>query len=139
MFLTWLCWSSLKYPRLRAVTAVCVLCKNLFGFQEKATRHLNFHDDRRKQNKRPRIKQINALARNPSEVSEHSSNSKNMKRWKMMTIPKDIYMETQFPALKCCFAFHKTICKCIENFKTGIIHICKWPQLFGKPDSLCMQ
>lgn len=89
------------------------------GFQEKVMRHLNFHGDRRKEKKRSR--QINAPARNPNEVSEHSPNSKNMKRWKMTTIPKDIHMENTIPGLKYCFAFPKTICSCVENFKTGII------------------
>lgn len=53
-----------------------------------------------------------------------------MKRQTTTTIPKDINIENTTPASICCFAFHKTICICVENFKT--IHICKRPQLFGK-------
>lgn len=72
------------------------------------------------------------MHRNPSKVSEHSPSNKTRKRQKTMTIPEDINMENTIPALKCCFAFHKNFCNCVENFKTGTIHICKWPQLFEK-------
>lgn len=140
MFLTWLYWSSPKYPRLRVVTAVHALCNHFSWYQENIVRHLNFHDDKeKKKKKKPRIKQINVLARNPSEASEYSPNNNNMKRWKTINILKDINMENTIPALKWFFAFDKIICNCVENFKTGIIHICKWPQLFGKLDSLCVQ
>lgn len=56
MFLTQLCSSSLKYPRLSAVTPVHAPCNHLSRHQEKNVRHLNFHEDWRKKKEKAQNK-----------------------------------------------------------------------------------